>query len=661
MSNYDDLPKRDKSHKIEILGESAFCAAVEQLGLFAIQAKDRQDYGTDFHLECIADAAVTNNRLQAQIKSTEKKANKDNSVSIPVDRTNLNYLIAQPYSFYVCYHSQSRRLLVRSSESVVREYEHKDPDWAEQSKISIRFHELFSSEYQKKLHARVIESATHDRSHRLAWASAKPQDYKILMSKKSLRISVPDDKESARDLLVTLYEQGKDLEISSYFVHFASVLDETEGDLDEAYFAEVNLAMRGAPFEEARIEKLIQHFTGASVQKKIHPGSRLYCLGNAYLALKKFNLARDTYSCALSLLDHEYSRFRSIAAMCYKNMGTVMKELGHAGTSLTFFERALEMTPTLAEAHFAIAKWHIDNGGDPEVALSHLDEIPLSKKSAVTATSISGWRIRLLFQTGQPQSAFREIQILRGSADTEQWIWPWCANSVAKFGKKDLSSAKQSISFWNAYIAENDPSYGADKELLLCHWYLHSHAEEKNWRFSDFEKQTLKLIETDPSDAAFLYDRIGHWAQSDGDWGIAEKFYRKAFELEPDSFGYCLGTALNFTDRFEEALEILLPQANIHQPDALSWFQVGVAQEGVGQFEEGISSYNRALELDPEYVEARFNLGGIFWNLREIAQAVQIWTEAITMFPEHSLSEKLRNDLPHFFSQSIFEAEKAPG
>lgn len=648
MSKYDDLPRRDASHETELVGETAFSAAVEQLGLFVIQARDRQDYGTDCHLECIANGAATNNRLQVQIKSTRKKANKDNSVSIPVERTNLNYLVAQPYSFYVCYHSPSDRLLVRSTESVVREYEHKNPDWAKQQNISIRFHDLFSPEYQRKLHSRAIASASNDRSHRLAWASAKPLDYKNLLSEKSLRIAVPDDKESARDLLVCLYEQGKDLEISKHFVCFANVLEETEGGLDEAYLAEVNLAMRGAPFEEARIEKLIHLYTELPTQKKIDPGSRLYCLGNAYLALKKFDLARDTYNCALSLLDHENSR--NIAAMCYKNMGAVMEGLGHTETSLTFFERALELDPTLAEAHFAAAKWHIDNEGDPEVALSHFDGIPLSKKSAVTATSISGWRIRLLFQTGQSQSAFREIQILRGSSDKEPWIWPWCAKIVAEFGKKDLSSAKRSINFWTAYIAENDPSYGAEKELLMCHWHLHSQADEKNWSFSDFESRTLKLIATDPSEAAFLYDRIGHWAQSDGDWEIAEKFYRKAFELEPDDYGYCLGTALIHTDRFEEALEILLPQANIHQPDALSWFQVAIAQEKVGQVEESISSYCRALELDPKYAEARFNLGGIFWNRREIAPAIQIWTETIAMFPKHVLSERLRNDLPHLFS-----------
>ena len=35
-------------------------------------------------------------------------------------------------------------------------------------------------------------------------------------------------------------------------------------------------------------------------------------------------------------------------------------------------------------------------------------------------------------------------------------------------------------------------------------------------------------------DSAFLWDRIGHWAQTDGLWERAEDAYRKACQQEPD-------------------------------------------------------------------------------------------------------------------------------
>ncbi len=93
--------------------------------------------------------------------------------------------------------------------------------------------------------------------------------------------------------------------------------------------------------------------------------------------------------------------------------------------------------------------------------------------------------------------------------------------------------------------------------------------------------------------------------------------FRKAYDLEPDRYGYCLGTALNFLDRHAEAIPMLMEQAEKHLPDARSWFQVAVAREGVGDQVGAIEAYQRALQLDPDYDLAWFNLGGIHWNLRD--------------------------------------------
>lgn len=46
----------------------------------------------------------------------------------------------------------------------------------------------------------------------------------------------------------------------------------------------------------------------------------------------------------------------------------------------------------------------------------------------------------------------------------------------------------------------------------------------------------------------------GSLAQDEGDWAEAERCFRKAYDLEGGHYDYCLGTALNFLDRFEESL-----------------------------------------------------------------------------------------------------------
>ena len=113
-------------------------------------------------------------------------------------------------------------------------------------------------------------------------------------------------------------------------------------------------------------------------------------------------------------------------------------------------------------------------------------------------------------------------------------------------------------------------------------------------------------------------------------------------------YGYCLGTSLNFLGRFEESLPLLVEQAEVFQPDAMSWFQVGVACEKLERFSEAIDAYNKAVLLDADYDLAIFNLGGVLWNSGDREQALLTWRRAMEQFPDHELTARLRSDLPHY-------------
>ena len=51
-----------------------------------------------------------------------------------------------------------------------------------------------------------------------------------------------------------------------------------------------------------------------------------------------------------------------------------MWELGKPEAALDSYTSALKLKPDLAEAHFALALWHIHNGTDLGRALDHLDK-----------------------------------------------------------------------------------------------------------------------------------------------------------------------------------------------------------------------------------------------------------------------------------------------
>lgn len=163
---------------------------------------------------------------------------------------------------------------------------------------------------------------------------------------------------------------------------------------------------------------------------------------------------------------------------------------------------------------------------------------------------------------------------------------------------------------------------------------------------ADFDRKIAQL--SDKNAIAFLWDRVGHWAQDEDNWTEAEFCFRKAYDLAGGHYGYCLGTALNFLQRFKESLSFLREQASSTQPDAMSWFQLGVAYCGLGDSCLAIEAYQNAFSLDPTYDLALFNLGGTYWNMGDTIQALKVWTMAIDRFPNHELSDKLRRDIPAF-------------
>jgi tetratricopeptide (TPR) repeat protein len=182
--------------------------------------------------------------------------------------------------------------------------------------------------------------------------------------------------------------------------------------------------------------------------------------------------------------------------------------------------------------------------------------------------------------------------------------------------------------------------------------YQRAEGQSVGRTYAEFRDEFDRQIEhiNDKDESAFLWDRLGHWAQDEGDWAETERCFRKAYDLAGGHYGYCLGTALNFLGRFEESLPILREQAERIQPDAMSWFQLGAAYGDLGQSAQAIDAYEKAHALDPDYDLAMFNLGGVYWNSGEKIEALRVWKAAIDRFPDHALAVKLRLDMPAFFS-----------
>lgn len=650
MKHLNDLPTRPATHDTATAAETAFAEAIAACRHFLLQQQDRNDYGTDVQIEAREHDSMTNVRLHVQLKGTGQDESNDGSVVIPIDRANLNYLLANPSSLYVCYHLPTKRLLARYASDIYEECEHRQPQWRQQEQVTVRFRRSFDEAFQSRASKQAVASARQARDRRLLLSKSPPEAIPLLVGKMAAVIEVPTDEAKAQALLLELYHDGNDTAISESFDQFLAVLEATSPCIRLLYMADINLGVNGASFDEPRVRRGICLLQDEMSQGGDEGGALLYAQGNGWLALGDYRKARELYGEALlHLTEPKWSR---CAAQCCKNLGTALRGLGETDAARISYERALQFDPDLGEAHLALALWYQREKKDPRRALRELDQVISRRGSTLPYTTVQGWRVKLLFEAGEAERAFHEIQALVAVASQAEWIWPWCALQVFNHGKATSISFQRALQFWRAYLEQHSGHYFAERERLLCLFNLRAAGIPTGVSFQAFREDVSRLNHLSVGDDAFMWDRTGHWAQYDGNWAAAEMAYRRAYELQPEQYGYCLGTALNFLERYDEALPMLIREAEELQPDAMSWFQVGVAQAGRGNSGGSIAAYHRAIQLDQDYELAWFNLGGAYWNAGDVTGATATWREAARRFPDHAGARRVRENWAHLLEGS---------
>lgn len=569
LDHLDDLPKRDANHVLEEKAEAAFQGCLTASGHFILQRADRKDYGTDCEIEVVDQDHATNVRVHVQLKATERPLNADSSLSIEVSRSNLNYLLMHPHSFYAAYHIPTASLRICPAETVLHQYEHAGKNWTHQQSLTVNFTDELTNARLDRLATLARSAARTARDRRIEQTRAAPGGIAGLVRRDIPDIHVPDDPALARQLLANLYTQDADAVISAAFDRFAAVLGVDNEGMCPAYMAEVNLGMAGLSRSRARIEAAATFFANQLKLGRYERSSLHYTIGNAFSALGQEEDAKAAYEAALA--DPAFADTPDLASQCHKNLGTSFERLGDEKRAVEHYREALRLNPHLPEAHNALAQFYVRQG-EWKDALAHLDQAVFTGPTRAKAASVAGWRANVLFNMGEGSAAFREINSLLVQADCEPWIWPFFARLVASFGRTTTENARHALGFWHRYVAAHPETSGGRRELLLATLYLRAEGKDVRRTYAGFKAEFDRQIEhiEDKDQSAFLWDRLGHWAQDEADWAEAERCFRKAYDLAGGHYGYCLGTALNFLGRCEESLPILREQAERIQPDAMS-------------------------------------------------------------------------------------------
>jgi hypothetical protein len=211
--------------------------------------------------------------------------NADGSLSISVDRSNLNYLLMQPYSFYACYHLPTDSLRICLVDSVLRQYEHGGQVWTEQRSVTISFKEEMTLDRLCQVAELAQSGARSLRDRRIVQISANPNDLPRTILESVPEVHVPTDPRQAAMLLQQLYDTNADDVISASFDRFAAALGVDHDFMGIAYMSEINLGMAGRSQLPKRIEDAIAFFQLRLSAGGHMPGSLHYTIGNAYSAI----------------------------------------------------------------------------------------------------------------------------------------------------------------------------------------------------------------------------------------------------------------------------------------------------------------------------------------------------------------------------------------
>ena len=639
----NELPERASTHVLEDESELAFETALSNSGLFQYQSKDRKDYGTDYNIEALSTDYVTNVRVSAQLKATDKQINSDESVSVSIDRKNLNYLAAQPYSIYVCYHRPTNRLYVQEAEGVISKYEAQGHGWRTQTTVSIKFTNPLTEEYIASLNKRVLSLANQEKANRLDVATSHAEDLAQTLTKQSVLISVPDDPIRAAEMLLSLSSTNKDQYISDNFDAFFAVLKSNLNSTQMLYLAEINLGVTGLPFNETRVRDAID-FLNSIIDEYGESGIAFYNLGNAYSVLN--DVENSNMYFLMAMLDLEEGGNAETAAMTLKNLGTNYEALGKNNDAKKAFERALHYDPELAEAHFALGLILLKDGNYSQ-ALERLDSVVLVNRHPKILGSVQGWRVNALFNVGNDRAAFREIFSLIAENENSNWAWGWCSRQVQQFGLREVN-LNNSIRFWRQYLQTNKDSPLGTTELLLSQNKLLQTNRDCNINPFDLEAEVdgyHELGVINDEQAALIYDKIGHRYQTESDWISATEFFKKAYDLVPGPYACCLATAYNHLSLCPEALDILIAHEQTYTDDDIYWFQRGFSLSHTYRYEGAIEAFRRAVELNDNYEKAWYNLAGNYFNNGEHENAKETFKIALRKFPDDAMADQAKEIL----------------
>ena len=116
--------------------------------------------------------------------------------------------------------------------------------------------------------------------------------------------------------------------------------------------------------------------------------------------------------------------------------------------------------------------------------------------------------------------------------------------------------------------------------------------------------------------------------------------YKKAIEVDPDfaDAHANLAAAYNYQGRINEALAELQIAAEHSGPNGYSYQSLGIVLYRLKRYEDAIKAFRSAISKEATLADARFYLGQSYRELGHMGRAIEEYTAALAIDPNHELA-----------------------
>jgi len=341
-------------------------------------------------------------------------------------------------------------------------------------------------------------------------------------------------------------------------------------------------------------------------------------------------------------LDRAYSIFTRAAELwpedpgIWTNMGYIRKKQGLFPEALELYGKALAADSSNFNAHNSMGNILAQTGKDSQAMACYLKALEIKPGNYMASSNLAG----LYRRTGRDAQA----DSLMASLEAVRLPQP------VILLKRGFEFVEESM--FDSARFRLERALALDRDLVVAHAKLGEILLKQDSLPEALEHFRRVLEESVPdwpllNNMALAFNRQGHIDS-------ACVYYRKAYELEPDSAESAvnLAVALNRLKRTKEAVELLESFLQKHPLNFPAHYNLGQWYAKKGSFNQAAEHYRLALRINPRHAPLHLFLGQIYLQYLEKPDSALAHFQASLEFdPNQPYAESIRRNVEYLLSR----------